>query len=256
MMKTWKKLTGIVLAVCIMFTVLLVPDMEPAAKAKLSSQNVSVIVGNTYNNSVRVTYSKEGHKIKNLKSNSSNLLVKQTHQRWYRNESDNYAEIEMYAKKAGKYKVTFQVCNDKNKVVSKHTINVTAATTYTSPVKNATFAGKSTYSYYGNIVSKKSGKFKVTMNKGFKLKSITMRTYDAQGKSVEKKIKNNANITLGEYAYKNEEYNEYSYDNDNRWNYYYYTHMMAETYIEIQYQNTKTKETGTAGYVLYRMPKN
>lgn len=253
-MKTWKKLTGTVLAVCIMFAVLLVPDMEPAAKAKLSSQNVSVIVGSTYNNLVRVTYSKEGHKIKNLKSNSSNLLVKQTHQSWSRTGSDNYAEIEMYAKKAGKYKVTFQVCNDKNKVVSKHTINVTATTTYNAPIKNATFAGKSTYFY--SVVSKKSGKFKVTMNKGFKLKSITMQTYDAQGKRVEKKIKNNAKITLGEYAYKDENLNEYSYDNNISWSYYYYTHMMAETYIEVQYQNTKTKETGTVSYALYRMPKN
>lgn len=254
MMKAWKKLTGIVLAICIMFTLLLVPDMEPAAKAKVSSKNVSVIVGSQYNNSVKITYSKEGHKIKNLKSNSDNLLVKQTSQ-WWSSYTDNpYAYIEMYAKKAGKYKVTFSVCNDKNKVVSKHTINVIAATTYTSPVKNATFAGKSTYFYSGNIVSKKSGKFKVTMNKGFKLKSITMHTYDAQGESVEKKIKNNANVTLGEYAYKNEYSNEYSYDNS--WSYHCSTDMMAMTSFEVQYQNTKTKEAGTISYVLYKVPKN
>ncbi len=256
-MKAWKKLTNIVLAICIMFTALLVPNMEPAAKVKVSAKNVLVIVGQTYNAPVKITYFKEGRTIKNLKSNSSDLLVKQTTQNWdswYSDASNNYAEISMYAKKAGKYKVTFSVCNEKNKVVSKHTVNVTAttATAYNSPVKKAVFAGKSTYPY--SIVIKTSGKFKVTMNKGFKLKSITMQTYDAQGKQVEKKIKNNANVKLGEYAYKNEYSNEYSYDNS--WSYYYYTRMFAETVFTVQYQNTKTKEIGTISYSVFKMPKN
>lgn len=254
-MKAWKRLTGIVLAFCMAFTVLLIPDTEPAAKVTVSAKNVSVIVGQNYNTPVRITYFKEGRTIKNLKSNSSDLLVKQTRQSWnihYADASNNCAEISMYAKKAGKYKVTFNVCNAQNKVVSKHTVNVTATTAYNSPIKKATFAGKLTYP--SSIVSKKSGKFKVTMNKGFKLESITMQTYDAQGKRVEKKIKNNANVTLGEYAYKNENNYEYSYSDS--WSYYYYTNMFAETVFTVQYQNTKTKATGAMIYSIYKMPKN
>lgn len=255
-MKAWKKIMGMALALCMMLTVLLIPDMEPAAKAKVSSQNVTIMVGQTYNTPVRVAYSKEGHSIKNIKSNSSDLLIKQTYQNWSSynssNLSNNYAEIGMYAKKAGKYKVTFSVCNEKNKVVSKHTVNVTATTTYNSPIKNVTFAGKN--NYFIGVTSKKSGKFKVTMNKGFKLKSITMQTYNAQGNLVEKKIKNNANVTLGEYAYKSED--NYESSNSDSWRYYYYTNMMATTVFQVQYQNTKTKEVGTIQYSLYKMPKN
>lgn len=69
-----------------------------------------------------------------------------------------------------------------------------------------------------------------------------------------KKIKNNANVKLGEYAYKNEYSNEYSYDNS--WSYYYYTRMFAETVFTVQYQNTKTKEIGTISYSVFKMPKN
>ena len=107
-MKAWKKLTNIVLAICIMFTALLVPNMEPAAKVKVSAKNVLVIVGQTYNAPVKITYFKEGRTIKNLKSNSSDLLVKQTTQNWdswYSDASNNYAEISMYAKKRGNTKL-------------------------------------------------------------------------------------------------------------------------------------------------------
>lgn len=255
-MKSWKNLAVMVFAACIMFMVLLVPDMEPAAKAKTSAQNVTVFVEHTYNIPVKINYPKKGRTIKNLKSNSSDLLVRQTAQFWYSYSytSDNCAEISMYAKKAGKYKVTFNVCNEKNKVISKYTLNVTAKnSTSNMPIKKATFAGKSINTYSG-AVSKKSGKFKVTMNKGFKLKSITMQTYDAQGKQVEKKIKNNANVTLGEYAYKYEDNWESS--NDNSWSYRYSTGWLARTIFTVQYQNTKTKEIGTEVYVIYKMPKN
>ena len=100
--------------------------------------------------------------IKNIKTNSKNLIAKNTH--YYTTSSDDtytdtFASIGLYAKKTGKYKVTYNIC-DKS----------------------------------GNKLS--SGKVTVYVKNDLPVKSVKFA-----GKEVVKTMKNNSTLKLGEYAY-------------------------------------------------------
>ncbi len=270
-MRISKKIACFLFAACMAVSVLAVPNTKAYAQAKVSSEKMNITVNSTYTNQIEITYSEGDAQIKNIKTNSKNLIAKQTYQ-YYHQEAYTYSErpygyarIGLFAKKAGNYRVTFDVCGPDGSKKSSHSLRVKAGNSdrNESPVKKATFAGKETFF---ELCGKKSGKFKVEMNKGYKLKSITMITDDANGKSVEKKIKNNTKVTLGEYAYKSEDdYTYYDYDYDpvtyqetrrERWSYYLYSDMFAQTEFRVEYVNTKTKTQGTAYFSLYRIPKN
>lgn len=270
-MGAWKRITCFLCAVFMAVAVLAVPGTQAHAKAKVENSNVSIVVNNIYTGQVKIVYSKGDAQIKNLKSNSKNLIARQTSQYYHEEEYEysdtpyGYARIGFYARKTGNYKVTFDVCDVNGKKVSSHTIKVkaTESGTYSSPFKKVTFAGKP---IFHELTSKKSGKFKVSMNSGYKLKSISVATTDANGHTVTKTIKNNAKVTLGVYTYKHENENDYyDYDYDPvtdqeirtpRWSYNLSTGFFAETEFRVTYVNTKTKAEGTSSFYLYRQPKN
>ncbi len=262
-MKIWKKMTGIVLAVCMAAAVIAVPNTQAFAKASVNPKKITIPVGSTWETDINIDYSMGDAKIVKIKSSSKNLYVKQTHQSYhsylstYSEHPYGYATLRLYAKKPGKYKVTFQVCNEQGKKISKHTVKVTAKETdleyYHPALKKVTFAGKQ--DIFGMLTNKKSGKFKVKMQKGYKLNSIIMRYYDAKGDWVEKPIKNNSKVTLSPYAYKYEHDYQSSYDSS-YWNYYMSTGMFAETSFRVEYMNKKTKEISSRYYYLYRNPIN
>lgn len=256
-------MAGMLLAACLAAAVMLVPDTDAFAKAKVASKSIEIGVNSVYSTNIQVEYSKGDAKINNIKTSSKNLIARQTYQYYhtdaysYSDHPYGYAQIGVYAKKKGTYTVSFDVCDAKGKKLSSHKVKVTARVTtggsYVSPFKKVTFAGKQ--NIFSEPTSKKSGKFKVEMNKGYKLTSIKMRYYDKQGKRVEKTIKNNANVTLGQYAY----VDEYQYDSEydsNYWYYNYNSNLFAETEFYVEYKNTKTKATGSSYFTLYRVPKN
>lgn len=277
-MRILKRITGLVLAVCMAAAIMVVPNTEAYAKAKVSTKNADIIVNSSYSSLIKVTYSKGDAQIKNIKTSSKNLIARQTNQYWRKEKNSwskdapyGYADIGLYGTKKGTYKLTFDVCNEEGKKRSSHSVKVVVsddlAVNY--PIMKATFNGKT--DAFWSLSNKSSGKFKVVMNKGYKLKSITMTTYDAKGNNVTKKIKNNKKVKLGQYAYLyendyeyqnwgevwNEETGEYDRVNDKlEWSYYLYAHVLANTTFTITYQNTKTKSVGTTSYTIYTIPKN
>ena len=260
-MKIIKKMAGVVFAICMAVAVIAVPDLDASAQATLESSNVDIMVDSQYSSIIRVKYSQGDAQIKNIKTNSKNLIARQTEQEYRKYEDSydkdtpfGYAEIGLYARKAGKYKVTFDVCDAAGAKVSKHTVKVSASENVegTFPIRKATFANK-TDAFY-NLSNKASGKFKVVMNKGYKLESITMTYYNAEGKSVTETIKNNATVSLGSYAYKNEY--EYSSKYSDYWYYNLSTNLFANTEFRVTYRNKKTKALGSTYYTIYRMPVN
>lgn len=257
-MNTLKRISGIMLSLCMVLSILVIPTVDASAKAKAPS-SAKIIVGQQNSGAIEVTYSANDKQIMNIKSSSKNLLAVQTyqyaHEKFsYSNKSYGYANIGLYAKKKGNYKVTFDVCDAKGKKNNSYTVKVSASgdSTYVSPVKKITFDGKADTFY--NVTTKKSGKFKVTMNSGYSIKSIKMHTYDKDGNLVTKTIKNNQKVTLGNYAYINENENISEYSD-----YFYYfmsTNQFATTEFEVTYMDKKTKATGTFNCFIYRMPLN
>lgn len=260
-MNTWKRLAGLALALIMAVTVVAMPDMDASAKAKLSKKTIVITTKSVYNETIQVTYSKSDKYIKNLKvkgSGSKNLLVRQTCQNYHENSysTDNgYASLSFFAKKKGTYKVTFDVYNKNDKKENAFTVTVKAVDSvgsYDYPIKSATFDGKTNVFY--DLTTKKSGKFKVKMKNGYRLKGITLTYYDKKGNYKTKKIKNNAKVTLSDYA----NLYQYGYDNeyDNSWSYSYRTDLLAQTGFEVEYQKTKTGATGSVYFSIYRKAKN
>lgn len=256
-MKTWKRFAAAILAMCMAVTVMLIPDAPVFAAVSVPS-SVAITTKSQTTDAIQVSYGKGDVRLANVKSNNKNLIVKQTTQYWHKDEytwaTENkygYAYLGLYAKKAGTYKVSFDVYSKTKKLASKTvTVKAADAGTSVSPFKSVTFNGKSNVFY--KLTGSKSGKFKVTMNKGYKVKSITMKTYNKKGESVSKTIKNNQKVTLGQYA----DVYTYDYDYGTSWSYYYRTDMFATTYFEVTYQNTKTKAISTSTWYLYTTAKN
>lgn len=205
--------------------------------------------------------------IGNIKSKNPSLKAKLTYMYCMDGNSDNYATIGLYAKKKLNTVVTFDIFDANGKKKESKSVKViakTATSTTKVPIKSATFAGKPIT--YGKVSTKSSGKFKVTMNKGFKLVKLEVGTYSSPKKEVTgnnssrisntmsyKTIKNNAKIQLGKKCY-TYQYLSNTADND----YYYssyHTYILAPTQIKVTYKNTKTKVTGVAYYTIYRIAK-
>lgn len=245
-MKLMKRLSCFLLAFCMLATTLLIPDVSAQA-ATVDKTKVHISLESQYSDSVTVNFKKGEYKISGLKSNNKNLITKATYVSSNDSEyatSYGSATISFYAKKAGTYKVSFNVVDKKNKVKSKHTITVYANNDYA--IKNVTFNGK--YDFY-NVTTAKSGKFKVTLNKGYTLKQITMTTYNKNGKEVVKKIKNNQKVTLGTYRSIRENEMSDSYEN-------WYADLLAKTTFTITYKDKYTKGLKTTTYTIYRFPNN
>lgn len=202
---------------------------------------------------IAVYLSKDGDRIGNIKSNSSNLLVKKTRESYYcTTDTDwdtnqkttryNYYStyLSFFAKKQGTYSVTFDVVKADGSVRCTKTIAVKAgADSLESPIKSIKYAGKDLYAYYP-YATKTSGKLKVTMKKAYKLLSIEVGSYNKTGDITYKKVKNNKKISLAKKTVYSREY-KYS-DGGTK---YTYDKLFPTTRIRITYQNKKTKEIST-----------
>lgn len=215
----------------------------------------------------------EGDRIGNVKSSSSNLLVKKTKESFYNSvttdvdydydteqyvttvkkvDEYSYAYIGYYAKKKGKYTVSFDVIKPDGSVRCTKTITVNAQgsnISYVYPFKKITYAGKE-LGYHYPYAKKNSGKLKVSMKKGYKLVSIEIGKYNKKNELVYKKVKNNKKITLAKsHVYK------YSYSYSSGGYSYDYDDLFPFTYIKITYKNKKTGDVDTYTTGLYTLNK-
>ncbi len=252
-------------------------EMQVNAKTLEDSQNgveyndyVEMGVGYAYNSSYGggttsyIYLDMDGDRVGNIKSSSSNLLVKKTREScfnittkdWETNQKttkENYrsAYLSFFAKKAGEYKVTFDVIKEDGNVRCTKTITVKAVGSHTniSPIKSIKYAGKDLYSYYP-YTTKTSGKLKVVLKKQYKLQSIEVGKINKSGKAEFKKLKNNKKISLAKKAIYTHGYNygsggsEYTYDE-----------LFPVTYIRITYVNKKTKEKDIWTTSIYTLNK-
>lgn len=147
----------------------------------------------------------KGDTIANLKSSSSNLLTRQTYKDVKAEEGyfHSHVGIGIYAKKSGTYTVTFDILDENGKKKSTEKVKVYADAN--QPIKSVTFGGKKINTLL--FTTSGSGKLKVTMNSGYKLKKIELGTWKSvktengtEGKLVYKTIKNNAVLTLSKKA--------------------------------------------------------
>lgn len=220
---------------------ILIPCRTQANAATVKTQKMHVQIKTT--EMLRMDLDSGDYKISNLKSSKSGLLLRTTYV--YASSSSSYgsATISMYAQKKGTYTVTFDVIGKDSSVKSSHSVKVYA--TKENGIKNVTFAGRE---IFYEVAPQNKGAFKVSMDKGYKLKSITMTTYDKKGKAHSKKIKNGQKVTLGTYCYRSEGSKGSSYES---WS----ASLLARTNFEIAYTDKYTKEVKTRNYTAYRLPK-
>ena len=124
MKKVMKKAIGCVFALSMIAAVLLVPGIQ--AKASTAPAKVHArVLSESY---INVKLAAGDYKIANLKSSSKKNLIVRTTSIYSDSESVNYssARISMYAKKKGKYKVSFDVVDRNNKVIKHHVVKVFA----------------------------------------------------------------------------------------------------------------------------------
>ena len=98
--------------------------------------------------------------IKNIKTSSKNLIAKNTH--YYTTSSDDtytdtFASIGLYAKKTGKYKVTYNICDKSGNKLSSGKVTVYVKNDL--PVKSVKFAGKEVVKTMKNNSTLKLGEY-------------------------------------------------------------------------------------------------
>lgn len=266
-----QKITKLITICCLGLAVLLASGTSAQAKyiegKYVSYENIDTVsVGYAYNyakggDSYTYIQLKDGATITNVKSSSKNLLAKITADNYSINSEYSYDPvtyeskytrtkkvssqyISYFAKKSGKYKVTFDVVDKDGVVVEKGSITVkTYASATKQPVKRITYNGKDVYEYI--YCTQKSGKIKVTMNKGFSLVKIEVDKVGKGGVISPAKIRNNAKVSLITSRYSLESSSDY------------YTResdpIFPYTYIYITYKDNKTKEIDTVNYSLCTM---
>ena len=251
-MKLFKQITCAVLTLCLCAGLLLIPSAPvSAATGPSAPKAVDVSYYKNYpmvnDSAISVQLGTNGKNIKNIKTSSKNLKAKVT--RLSLSSSSNSGYVGVYAKKTGKYTVSF---------VTEPTFS------NNSPFKSVTFNNKE-YDYAKAVYNKNSVKVNVKMNKGYKLKKIEYSTYSKpvaktnssysttySNSEITKKVKNGKSIQLGHYgyyyghdysyAYGTYSYESYSRDGD----------IMAPTIVKITYLD-KNKNTISTSYTLYRI---
>lgn len=249
-MKTFKRTASLFLAFCLCAGLLLLQPQSTVFAAVRNKPTTTVLrmSSNSFDSSaiyVNLPKAKVCY-IKNIKTGSNNLIAKNTY--YYTTSSDDtytdpYASIGLYAKKTGKYKVTYDICDKSGNKLSSGKVTVYVKDDL--PVKSVKFGGKEVTSA---LTTKKSGKLSVSMSSGYKLKKITVTTYNKSGRQVVKTIKNNSTIKLGNYAY----ISDSSYSDSSR---YFYTSLAANTKITITYVDKYTKQECDTIYTLSRLAK-
>lgn len=257
-MKKIKKILCILLAaVLCLGTGLAVNGQEAEAAGKVNAPKKAICgVGARYGNSFTVDLVEKSDTIKNIKAyqgnaKTKNLIVKKTYQ--FRGDDfstiEPYARIEFYAKKAGSYKIKFDVYKSSKKKRASRTVNVYANGTG-GVISSVTIDGLNVSGYSGNYnpseyyTTKNSGKINFKLSKGYKIKSIKMIYHGKNGKEVTKTFKNGKKATFGKYAYS---YSS-SYSSSSE--------MWATTRFEITYKNAYAQnKNGREGVVSYYVNK-
>ena len=251
-MKTTKKMMCSFLAVCLTIGMLFIPGTEVSAANVTSSKAHIESTGCEYE-AIRVNYLNPGDSIKNIKTNNKNLVAKITSIETSSSADDSsnpgYAYIGLRSKKAGTYKVTFDLYSPANQKLKS--CKVTVYANDSTAIKKASFAGKQDFDR--TLTTKSSGKFSVSLNKGYTLKGITVGTYTADGDYVTRSIKNNSRVSLGKYAFKSESGYTSSYSNN--YSHFLNTRIMAETFITVSYIDKYSKKLETTEFSLYRVAK-
>ncbi len=254
-MNIFKSITTKLLSFAIALTMLCPTTALTAAAAtvpdsvKVGTYKNGYYYTGTYNGApIEVEFDAAGDKITNLKSSSDKLRVYMV----YNSTSNKLGRIGTWSNTPGTYTVTFDICGSDGTVKESKSVQVVVyyyGTTVIkkSPVKDIKYAGKSLYSDYDYVSMPASGKLSVTMNKNFKLKGL--RIGKMSGKNNEykySKFKNNKNLKLSKkyYKYNYKSGSSYEYSRKN---------MAAYTYVEVTYQNKKTKETGVITYSIGKL---
>ncbi len=248
MKKGMKKIVCCMLAIGMLASLMLVPNVQAKASTVPAKVHVTVL-SRSY---INVKLDAGDYKIANLKSSSKkNLIVRTT---YVDSESDysGSANISVYATKKGKYKVSFDVVDRNNKVRKHHTVQVFAVS---DAVSKVTIGGKALYDaenpVFGTMVfPKAAGKLKVKMAKGYSIKSIEVTTYDKSGNGVTKVVKNGKKIKLGKFRSK------YISSSNGPGYEYWSADLFARTYISISYVDKYTNEESWDSFSVYRLAKN
>lgn len=147
---------------------------------------------------LEVTYPVKGDRIKNLKSSSSNLKIMETEYSY--SKSENHSIISYYAKKAGTYKITFDVYKADNKKRSSHSVTVYAGKFQGFWKINDKYYKK--WPGYGGdnghvtyYTTASSGKIAFAVPKGGKLLKLEKSYYTAAGKEVKTRISNGTKVS-------------------------------------------------------------
>ena len=248
MKKKRNGMIGLILAIGMMLTSVLVPNVQAAA-ASVEGEAVHIHVKSS--DSFLVRFDQGDYQIANVTSSNANLVCRTTYT-YVSSDEQRYSDlkwgsgrISLFAKKKGTYTVDFDVIGRDKAVRSHHSVKVYANDEMA--IKKATFAGSEDNFY--RISGKTKGKFKVAMTKGYKLLSIKMVTYDKDGQAVEKTIKNGKSVKLGKYRYR-------SKGNKSESSEWWYANLLASTSFSVTYTDKYTKLPKTTTYYTYCVPSN
>lgn len=249
MRKVMKKVACCLLAMGMIASFMMVPNVSAMASTAPAKAHAEVMMEDSF----EVKFAVGDYKIVNLKSSSKkNLIVRCT----YIDSDSSYAgsaRITMYAKKKGKYKVSFDVIDRNNRVRQHHTVKVFA--TLEPAVKKVSIGGKTLYDavnpVFGTMVFPKAkGKLKIKMTKGYAIKSIEMVTCDKAGNSIVKQVKNGKNIKLGQFRSKFiSSANGPGYE-------YWYGDLFADTELRVTYVDKYTNQESSRYFTVHRRAKN
>lgn len=209
-MKKMKKVLCMLLAAVITVSMgLAVGGQEAQAADKLKAPKAMRCgVGQRNSNYVRLPIASKTDVIKDIKvykgkAKTKNVVIKKTYKSL--DDTNPYVGYSIYAKKAGKYTVKYNVYNGKKKgKTKKFTVH---AKGYGDPISSVTINKKNVTKFNANYnptssyyTSKSKVKIKFKAAAGCKIKKITMSYYDKNGKYVTKNIKNGKTVKLGTYA--------------------------------------------------------
>ena len=194
---------------------------------EVSSYEDEIVPGSAYSgdygggSSARIYLSNPADSIAKVKSSSKNLIVKVSRTYSYEYTNSSYPEwnekythnyiISYYAKKKGSYKISFQVLDKDKKVLETKTLKIKATPdAYAGAFKSIQYGSQYLSKQRLTTTStprlprldntlyttKKSGKLKVKMNKGYKLDKIEVTTLSKNGISTTKTVKNKKKIKI------------------------------------------------------------
>lgn len=255
MKKAKKHLCILLAAVLCLGTGLAVNGQEAEAAGKVVAPKKAICgVGASHASSFTVDLAEKGDTIKNIKvyqgsKRTKNLYVRKTYlNKGYESETYSeapYARINFYAKKAGTYKIKFDVYKSNKKKRTSRTVSVYANGTG-DVISSVTIDGRNVSGYSANYTptdyytTKNNGRIKFNLAKGYKIKNIKINYYSKNGNEITKTFKNGKKATFGKYAYSYS--SSYSAQNS----------MWAVTRFDITYKNSyaknKSEKEGVVSY--------